>query len=71
MIEFIVPGFQRNYDGFQVAIMKKRTMARARGYIEKCHEIWSRILGPDSSQVLLYKGYLLNPSSHRNYLILD
>lgn len=59
------------YDGFQVGIMKKRTLKAAKLLIEKLYAIQSAILSPDSSVVKQTERVMKDVTSHRNYLIFE
>jgi hypothetical protein len=58
------------YDGFQMAIARKRTMTLGREYMKKVYDIQVAIFSPKSAETLRYAEPLLkDPSKHRNYLI--
>jgi len=59
-----------NYDGFQVAIMQKRTLRQADEFIRQAYEIKAAITSPNSEEALKFKMFMNNPSTHNNYLIL-
>ncbi len=57
------------YDGFQVAIMRKKTLNRAKSFIEQLYAIQSAIMSPESFEVKKTERFMNNPSTHHNYLI--
>jgi len=60
------------YDGFQVAIMRKRTLGKGIEYIRRAYEISANILSsPKSELSKKYKNFITNPSTHKNYLALN
>lgn len=58
------------YDGFQVAIMRKKTLHAAKAFIRKLYEIEKAIMSPESSAVKKHERLMNDITSHPNYLIL-
>ena len=59
------------YDGFQIAILKRRTLKKAKVYIQHAYDIHATIISPLSSEAKRYKSYIDHPELHRNYLLLE
>jgi hypothetical protein len=60
------------YDLFQVAITKRKTLKQGEVFIKKAYEHGLVFYGREEHDtVRKYKGYVLNPSSHRNYRAID
>lgn len=59
------------YDGFQVAIMRKKTLNSAKTYIEKLYAIQSSIMSPECSAVKETERLMNDNTSHHNYLTFD
>lgn len=57
------------YDGFQVAIMQKKSLSAAKPYIQELYAIQSAIMSPDSAEVKRTEGLMNDMSTHPNYLI--
>lgn len=57
------------YDGFQVAIMKKKTLSAAKPFIQQLYAIQSAIMSPESSEVKKTEGLMNDMSTHANYNI--
>jgi hypothetical protein len=59
------------YDMFQIAVMKKSTLPRAKHFITeaiKYQKIMYNGLEGSFGHLPRYKGYAKNPKTHRNYL---
>lgn len=64
--------YRTYYDLFQVCITKKKYVREGRSYIRKAYEAVLAYYGDeDQPEVLRMKAFLQDPSSHRNYLILN
>lgn len=59
------------YDAFQVAILKRKTLALGKSYMQKCCDIIKCVHHPESKKCREYKELIERPQSHRNYLLLD
>jgi hypothetical protein len=57
-------------DGFQIAIMKRKTIPLGIEYVKKSYDIRSSLQHPLSPKILEYKRWVENPRLHRNYLLL-
>jgi hypothetical protein len=60
------------YDGFQIAIVRSKTMSLAHKYIREAYEINSSIMHPKSEKTLKLERWVKSKdySSHHNYLRL-
>jgi hypothetical protein len=58
-------------DGFQIAIMKRKTVPLGIEYAKKSYDILSSLQHPLSPKVLEYKRWAENPRMHQNYLQLE
>jgi hypothetical protein len=68
----ILMNLQRAYhDGFQIAIMKRKTISLGKEYAKKSYDIISSLQHPLSRDVLDGKRWMENPEMHRNYLQLE
>jgi hypothetical protein len=59
------------HDGFQIAIMKRKTISLGKEYAKKSYDIISSLQHPLSRDVLDGKRWMENPEMHRNYLQLE
>ncbi|OEU08979.1 hypothetical protein FRACYDRAFT_249323 [Fragilariopsis cylindrus CCMP1102] len=60
------------YDLFQLAITKRKTLKQGGFFIQKAYEHGLLFYGrEENDSVRKYKKYVLNPSSHRNYRVID
>lgn len=59
------------YDGFQVAISRRRTLQQGMEWIKKSHEINVAMTCESSDESEKSKQYLKNPRLHMGYLLLD
>lgn len=57
------------YDGFQVAVLQRKTLPQAKEFIEKACEIQSTIFTPKSVDAMKYETWVKHPEQHRNYLL--
>jgi hypothetical protein len=57
------------YDGFQIAIMQKKTLPEAKWFIKQACDIQAEIFSEEYSVAKRYQELFLNPEKHRNYLI--
>jgi hypothetical protein len=59
------------YDGFQIAIMKRKTIPLGKVYAKKSYDIISSLKHPLSEDVLDLKQWMEDPRTHTNYLSLE
>ena len=59
------------YDAFQVTVVRRATMGKAKKYIQSAYDIHLEVLGPHAVETKKMKGFLDHPSSHHNYLACE
>jgi len=59
------------YDAFQIAVLQRKTLGKARHFISRAYEVAVISLGPYSRQAADHKRLVDNMSTHRNYLLLE
>jgi len=60
------------FDGFQIGIMRKKTMKLGLDYVNEAYELAKRIAHPEyNGLVKMYKMYMELPSAHTVYLLHD
>ena len=64
--------FRTYYDLYQVAITKRKTMKQGIRYIKLAYESAMTFTSDEeNASVIMMKGYVDSPTSHRNYMVLD
>jgi len=56
------------YDGFQIAVTKKKTCKQAEEYLRQAYEIASSILSPLSAKPLMLSEYIKDIQTNPNFL---